>query len=318
MDANKIFVVLLAVLSWGTCPGLLRAEENELADQQQQVAERYRRLEELLLRLADVEADENAERAALLRRAAKQSRDLFVLDRLNTASQSLRSQQFKNAIDSQNSAKEGLERMLTLLLSEDRPQRIRDEKERVGKMIQELKLVERLQKSTRARTENGMALEAISDEQQQIGDRAEKVRETLSEDADADFGDDSAATDPAAEDGAQAAQDTPAPSSEPGQRADGADDSGADAQTGEAKPGEPDAGEQQPGEQTAEQPSGEPEAGEQPSGEPQDGEARSGESAKPAEAQSQPDQPQDGEPSGAEPSGSGEPADGSAPLGSPS
>ena len=300
MDAKKIFVVLLAVLSWGTCPGLLRAEETELADQQQQVAERYRRLEELLLRLADVEADENAERAALLRRAAKQSRDLFVLDRLNTASQSLRSQQFKNAIDSQNSAKEGLERMLTLLLSEDRPQRIRDEKERVGKMIQELKLVERLQKSTRARTENGMALEAISDEQQQIGDRAEKVRETLSEDADADFGDDSPATDPAAEDRAQPAQDTPAPSSEPGRRADGADDSGNDAQAGEAEPGEQTPAEQNPGE---------PAAGEQPSSESQDGEARSGESAEPAEAQSRPDQPQDGEPSGAEPSDSGEPAE---------
>jgi len=303
MNANKIIVVLLALLSWGVGAGSSFADETQLADQQQQVAERYRRLEELLLRLADVEADENAERAALLRRAAKQSRDLFVLDRLNTASQSLRSQQFKNAIDSQNSAKEGLERMLTLLLSEDRPQRIRDEKERVGKMIQELKLVERLQKSTRARTENGMALEAISDEQQQIGDRAEKVRETLSEDSDADFGDDSPATDPAAEDRAQAAQDTPAPSSEPGQRADGTDDSGADAEMGEAKPGE-----QTP----AEQPPGEPAAGEQPSGEPQDAEARSGELSEPADsadAQSQPDQPQDGEPSGAEPSDSGEPAE---------
>src|SRR5690606_1665384 len=189
MQARKILLVLTMLIApCGVLPAVSAQEESALADQQQQVAERYRRLEELLLRLADVEADENAERAALLRRAAKQSRDMFVLDRLSTASQSLRSQQFKNAIDSQNSAKDGLERMLTLLLSEDRPQRIRDEKERVGKMIQELKLVERLLKSTRARTENGMELQAISEDQQQIGDRAEKVREALREDTEGEVG----------------------------------------------------------------------------------------------------------------------------------
>lgn len=318
MNANKIIVVLLALLSWGVAAGSAFADEPGLADKQQQVAERYRRLEELLLRLADVEAEENAERAALLRRAAKQSRDLFVLDRLNTASQSLRSQQFKNALDSQNSAKEGLERMLTLLLSEDRPQRIRDEKERVGKMIQELKLVERLQKSTRARTENGMALEAISEEQKQIGDRAEKVREALREDAAGDLEDEAEAGEPAG-DAAQNAEDTPTSPSETGKPPTAA----------EREPGKMQPGKMQPGEQPTEATPGVAAGGDQRSEEPSESEA-SEDNAQPADStagESQPgsppaDQPKTDQPLGDQPQPNspqeGEPAESSTPDNAPS
>ena len=152
-----------------------------LADRQNQVTERYRRLEELLLRLADVEADENPERAALLRRAARQSRDTFVLEKLVAAGDSLKAEQFAKAIESQGSAKEGLDKLLTLLLSEDRPQRIRDEKKRIANMIKELKVVERLQRGTRARTENGADLKEVSEEQSKIGDRSEKISDELTD-----------------------------------------------------------------------------------------------------------------------------------------
>lgn len=158
------------------------AEPPVLADKQGQVIERYRRLEELLLRLADVEADENPERAALLRRAARQSRDTFVLEKLTAAGDSLKLEQFAKAIESQGAAKEGLDKLLTLLLSEDRPQRIRDEKKRIANMIKELKVVERLQRSTRARTENGAQLPDVAEEQAKIGDRSEKVNEDLKAD----------------------------------------------------------------------------------------------------------------------------------------
>ncbi len=157
-----------------------------LADKQNQVADRYRRLEELLLRLADVEADENPERAALLRRAARQSRETFVLEKLIAASQSLKTEQFAKAIESQGSAKEGLDKLLTLLLSEDRPQRIRDEKKRIANMIKELKVVERLQRSTRAQTENGAELREVAEEQSKIGDRSEKVINDMKSDESTD------------------------------------------------------------------------------------------------------------------------------------
>jgi len=179
-------VSLIVVLILGSCGPVVAQDAAPeipvLAVKQNEVMERYRRLEELLLRLADVEADENPERAALLRRAARQSRDTFVLEKLIAASDSLRSEKFASAIESQGAAKDGLDKLLTLLLSEDRPQRIRDEKKRVANMIKELKVVERLQRSTRARTENGADLKDVGDEQEQISDRSEKVNDDLKND----------------------------------------------------------------------------------------------------------------------------------------
>ncbi|EMI21089.1 secreted protein [Rhodopirellula maiorica SM1] len=65
------------------------AQEANLPERQTGVASRYERLEELLLRLAEMEAAENPERAALLRRAARQSRDQFVLSQLRDATEAL-------------------------------------------------------------------------------------------------------------------------------------------------------------------------------------------------------------------------------------
>ncbi len=284
MKAYRLTVVFLAMLaSWGFRPdsvfgqpakGSGPAVGSALADEQQSVAERYRKLEELLLRLADMEADENAERAALLRRAAKQSRDMFVLDKLSTASQAIRSAQFKNAIDSQGSAKEGLDRLLTLLLSEDRPQRLRDEKERVGKMIKELKLVERLQRTTRARTENGADLEAISGEQKQIAQRAGKVEEAMKEGDSPDAGEPSRS--PESEEDAAKDGDESKPSD-----AKSATEKPSDGKDGESKDGESKDG----GGEKSPMPN-EPSPGE-PSGE-----------SKPQESKPQPSQPsQPGQPS---------------------
>ena len=58
----------------------LSADGARLTERQTELANRYQQLEELLLRLAEVEAAENPERSALLRRAARQSSDKFVLD----------------------------------------------------------------------------------------------------------------------------------------------------------------------------------------------------------------------------------------------
>lgn len=182
-----LIALALTASGWPLTPAIAQAPQaaemtqpaapatGSLAEQQQQVAERFRRLEELLLRLADMEADNHPERAALLRRAARQGRDQFILDKLNQAATALRQSQYKNAIDTQDAARASLDQLLTLLLSEDRPQRLREEKERVAKMIKDLKVVERLQRSTRARTENGADLQTLSDEQQQINDRAARL-----------------------------------------------------------------------------------------------------------------------------------------------
>ena len=134
------------------------APGSQLSERQSSVAQRYQKLEELLLRLADVEAAENPERAALLKQAVKQSRDKFILQQLQEASSALKGQKFSDAIERQDAGRKGLAEILTLLTSEDRASRIRDEKKRVAEMIKDLKRLERSQRSTRARTENGADL----------------------------------------------------------------------------------------------------------------------------------------------------------------
>lgn len=320
MKAYRLTVVFLAIFfSWGFRPDAVSGQPGQasgpasgpaagspLADEQQSVAERYRKLEELLLRLADMEADENAERAALLRRAAKQSRDMFVLDKLSTASQAIRSAQFKNAIDSQGSAKEGLDRLLTLLLSEDRPQRLRDEKERVGKMIKELKLVERLQRTTRARTENGADLEAISGEQKQIAERADKVNDAMKDEDLPETGEPSQSPE-SEEDAAKDGDDSKPSDSKPsdGKPSDGksATEKPADGKDGESKEGEsgkPKDGEMKPGEQKESQgKEGESKEGESKDGESKEGEPKSGEPKEGGDEKSpMPNESSPGEPSG--------------------
>lgn len=176
-------------------PSLLIAQEDELALIQRQsgVAQRYQQLEELLLRLADVEAAENPERAGLLRQAARQSRDKFVLEKLKNASDSLKSQQFQKAVDNQENAAQELKSLLTLLMSEDRSKRIRDEREWYSQLNKDLKRTLNNQRSARARAENGADLDEVTEEQQDVSERGEELLDRLKEANDEQEGGDKSA-----------------------------------------------------------------------------------------------------------------------------
>lgn len=177
-------LIVMLILSIAPSIGMAQSESSEgneshLDDRQSSVAKRYQRLEELLLRLADMEAVENPERASLLRRAAKMSRDKFVLQRLQTASDAIEGGQYKDAIDSQTLASTELRSILKLLQSEDRSQRIRNEKERYKKLISDLKRNLNNQRSTRARTENGSDLDDIRKQQESITQKSAELRDRL-------------------------------------------------------------------------------------------------------------------------------------------
>ncbi|QDV11982.1 hypothetical protein CA51_18580 [Rosistilla oblonga] len=151
-----------------------------IQQRQTQVAENYKRLEELLIRLADVEASTHPERAALLRRAARQSSETFVLKQLEEASQALDRKQFQLAIENQSSASQNLAGLLKLLLTEDRQERIREEKDRIKRIKQDIERRLRQQTATRARTENGVDTEELKDEQGEIAEKTKALSEELS------------------------------------------------------------------------------------------------------------------------------------------
>lgn len=292
-------------------------EVTTLASRQSSVATRYERLEELLLRLADMEASENPERSALLRRVAKQSRERFVLEKLRGAGKMIGDGQLSKAMTDQKSATEELQSILKLLMSEDRSSRIRDEKKRISELIKQLRLTERNERSVRARTENGVEMSEVEKEQKAIAERAEELREELeagSDDADGDSSESDSSESESQESKSEESENQPGDKSEmeAGQEESGEQKSGEESSSdqpsesgeqnesgqpkeasedGEQPDGEP--AEEKSGEEKGEQtPSGEQqsEEGQQQSGEQKSGEKQSGEQQ--SFSQQQPPKPQ--------------------------
>ncbi|HUP82434.1 MAG TPA: hypothetical protein VM260_28025, partial [Pirellula sp.] len=103
----------------------------ELEQQQKQLAQRFGKLEELFIRMSELEAAANPTRAGLLMQAAQMSKQLATLQRLSVAGDLLSQGQFTRAIQEQEVGRENLKKLLELLQSENRSTRLRDERARL-------------------------------------------------------------------------------------------------------------------------------------------------------------------------------------------
>ncbi|GAA4448965.1 hypothetical protein [Novipirellula rosea] len=295
---NLVFTFGLGFLLSGfVAASFAAAQEANLPERQTGVASRYERLEELLLRLAEMEAAENPERAALLRRAARQSRDQFVLSQLRDATEALQNQRFQEAVDKQKGAADGLQGLLQLLMSEDRSKRIRDEKQRVANLIKDLKRVERAERSTRARNENGADLKEVQAEQEAITKRSEALQAELSEnDAEAPSAEEKAdeKADDESDDKQEKEDKKPA---KPGEESDSPKDS-KDPKSGDAKS---DDAQSEKGDGMAPQDSSEQDPSDQKpgeSGDPSENKPSDAKSPTPSDAKPSDAKPSDSKPSG--------------------
>jgi hypothetical protein len=262
-----------------------------LADQQNQLAEKYRRLEDLIFKMADFEATTNPRRAELLKQAYKQSKDRLTQTQLAAIVALLAEKQYKRAIDGQEIARKDLEELLQLLLSEDRSDRLKTEAQRAVEAIKELKRLQRLQRSMRGQTEGGIDPKELAPKQGQLADRTGELAQQL-EEADAK---------------GEAGQTPPA-------------ESGSD-QPAETEATPPTDAEDKPPAEGSKEPSGEqPPASDQakPPGEPQtpapDAPPSEAPPKEPAQSEPTPGEPTPGEPSQGEPS-QGEPSDSPPPQG---
>ena len=150
-----------------------------LAGDQKIVAERFSRLEILLLRSADLESGENPARAALLQQAVQLSKQADLTQLLADAAARLEQGQFSEAIEKQKSSRESLKRLLELLQSENREQRIREERDEVRRWIEETDRLLRLQSSLRGRTEGGQEIEQAAADQQKLTNQAGEIADEL-------------------------------------------------------------------------------------------------------------------------------------------
>ena len=97
---------------------------DKLALEQQRIAEKYKHLEDVLLRMAELSAATDPRRAALLKKAVAQSKEQLIAVRFERLVELLGKDQLSRALENQTEVDQDLRSVLELLMSENRAKRI--------------------------------------------------------------------------------------------------------------------------------------------------------------------------------------------------
>ena len=116
--------------------------------------------------MAEFEAPTNPRRASLLKQAYKQSKDRLTKSQLNSIAQLLNQQQLKRALEGQQTGRQDMEALLKLLLTENRPDRLKSEQARIREYIRDLERLIRLQKSLQGQNEGGVDAKRLANDQE--------------------------------------------------------------------------------------------------------------------------------------------------------
>ena len=275
---------------------------NPLTTEQQQVASRYKKLEDLLLRSAELESAENPARSALLQQAAQLGKQSQLADLLARAATRLDKKQYSQALEDQRTSRESLKRLLELLQSENRGERVREQRDQVRRWIEETDRLLRLQKSLSGRTEGGQEMQQASGDQQKLSNKAEEIVNELrgdkvEKDPQASDGKTtkpaSQGNDPKAQDGKKTDEKSKGdPSEKPASNDSSADKPKEDSKSSDPKDSDPKDGDSQS--KSAESKGADGKPNDSPAQESQPAESESGESQQKKEGQPQQGQPLEG------------------------
>ncbi|MGN6136933.1 MAG: hypothetical protein ACTHOU_20825 [Aureliella sp.] len=299
------------------------AADAALAGQQAQVAQRFKRLEELLLKSAEIEAASNPGRSALLQQAAQLGKQSQLSELLARAAKSLEIEQYSQAVEDQKVSRDSLKRLLELLQSENRQDRVREQRDQVRRWIEETDRLRRLQSSLRGRTEGGQSTERAASDQEKLAEKADEIAKELGGDeaekaaGDKEGDSDHSSPESDARDSSKESKGSPKEGEKtqepiPGQAPEG-DSKPAEPKQGEAKEGESKEGQAKPGEskggksQEGKSKEDESQEGKSKEGESKEGEAKQGESkqGESKQGESKQGESKQGESESGEPSQSG-------------
>jgi len=201
---RKLLPITIAAVAWlvlGVMPARLPAGEepaeqprekaaekpaataaDPLHAQEQQIAQRYRHLEEVLLRMAELSAGSDPRRAALLRKAVAQSKDRLIGVQFDQIAKLLEKDQLSRAAENQGELDRDLKALLELLLSENRAKRIESERARITQYLRRLNEIIKNQKSVQGRTPEHSDPKQLAQEQgglaEKSGQLAKDIRTT--------------------------------------------------------------------------------------------------------------------------------------------
>ncbi|MBX9788026.1 MAG: hypothetical protein K2Y37_03860 [Pirellulales bacterium] len=264
--------------------------ESELALVEQELADRFRRFEDVLLRLAEITAAEDPQRAALLRRAVASSKQKLVGVQFERLVELLKEDKLATALTNQGDLLGDLSALLDLLSSEDRAKQLESEQARLKAFLKEVNKLIREQQGLNAQTERASDPGSLSGRQGELAGRTGKLAGDIKASGENKPDESKPAEDESGDDGEKPESDKPS-EDQPAEDKPGepkpSESKPGESQPGESKPGESKPGESQPGEsKPGESQPGEPQEGQPQEGQPQPGQPQPG----------QPGQPQDGQP----------------------
>lgn len=225
------------------------AAADELSVEQARVADRYKRLEEVLGRLAELSASTDPRRAKLLREAIALSREQDINLRFSSIVRLLEDERLSAAATNQTELQKELDALLTLLLKADRDKELASQRDRVRAYLKEVGRLIRLQQGIRARTEGGDDLPNLSKDQARVASETAKLEDNIAQmEGDQDEKKDESA-DHHSQSGEEEAKPSPSASGKPaekskkGQPAKPTESPAETPAPSEATPSEPNAGE---------------------------------------------------------------------------
>jgi hypothetical protein len=253
----------------------------DLSVDQARLADRFKRLEEVIGRLAELSAAADPRRAELLRQAIAQSREQDLSVRFESVIKLLETERLSAASTNQTELQKELDGLLNLLLKADRDTELATQRERIRAYLKEVGRLLRAERDLRARTEGDDDAKRLAQAQQRIADDTGKLGGNITKNEHED--------DPAGK--AEPSKGEPSK----GEPSKGEPNKG-EPNKGEPNKGEPNKGEPSKGEPSKGEPSkGEPSMGEPSKGEPSKGEPNKGEPGQPGEptpgGENNPDQP---------------------------
>jgi hypothetical protein len=146
-----------------------------LALEEQRLADRYKRLEEVLLRMAELSGSTDPRRAALLKKAVAQSKEHLIGTQFESLVDLLKKDELSKAIHNQDDLRTDLQALLELLQSENRDKQIASEKARIRQYLAELNRIIKGQKGLQGRTQGGGDPKQLSGEQSQLAEKTRKL-----------------------------------------------------------------------------------------------------------------------------------------------
>ncbi|MBL8828255.1 MAG: hypothetical protein JNM18_14840, partial [Planctomycetaceae bacterium] len=153
--------------------------KDELALKQQQIAEKYRRFEEVILRMAELTAATDPKRAALLRRAAAQSKDQLIGLQLEKLAETIRKGTLGSAVKNQADVEQELSTILELLMTEQRQDRVKEERERLKEQLRKIKEFINRQTELKGQTENAADVKELSPRQGRLAEDTAKLAQDM-------------------------------------------------------------------------------------------------------------------------------------------